>query len=113
MRRDVAGSPRGESVERAARQEEVGDEGTEADRGGEVFRAPGGGRQVAREELLELEAVEEAADDGGGADFQGFEGGLVEGGSHRCLSAWGVRRVGCYGGRPTTVKEERGVKNPG
>jgi len=42
---------------------------------------------VAREELFELEAIEEAADDGGGADFEGFEGGGVVRGSHGRLNA--------------------------
>jgi hypothetical protein len=48
------------------------------------------------------------ADDGGGADFEGFEGGLVEGGGHRCLSAGDVGREGCYGGRRVCGKKKRG-----
>jgi hypothetical protein len=66
---DAAGGPLGESVEGASREQEVGDEGTEGDGGGDVFAAPAGGRQVSREEGLELQAVEEVTDDGCGADF--------------------------------------------
>jgi hypothetical protein len=70
---DAASGPRGESVERAAREQEVGDEGAEDDRGGDVFGAPGGGGQVVCEKRLELEALEEAVDNRRGADFEGFE----------------------------------------
>jgi hypothetical protein len=48
------------------------------------------------------------ADDGGGADFEGFEGGLVEGGGHRCLTAGDVGREGCYGGRQLRGKQMKG-----
>src|SRR5207302_158000 len=60
---DAAGGPLGDSVEGAACEQEVGDEGTEGDGGGDVFGAPAGGWQVSREEGLELQAVEEVTDD--------------------------------------------------
>ena len=56
------------------------------------------------------ELFEEAADDGCGADFEGFEGGPVKGGGHRCLSAGDVGREGCYGGRREGGKRMRGSK---
>jgi hypothetical protein len=52
---------------------------------------------VACEERLELEAFQEAADDRYSADFKGFKGGVVEEGSHQCLSVWENGRAGCYG----------------
>jgi hypothetical protein len=50
------------------------------------------------------------ADDGSGANFKGFEGGIVEGGAHRCLSAGDVEREGCYGDRQEGGKLKRGSK---
>jgi hypothetical protein len=52
--RDATGSPLGESVKRAAYEEEVGSEGAEDDRSGDVFGAPARRRQVSREERFEL-----------------------------------------------------------
>jgi hypothetical protein len=57
-----------------------------------------------------LQAVEEAADDGGGAGFEGFEGGLVERGGHWCLSAGDVGREGCYGGRPSHADRRKALQ---
>ena len=48
------------------------------------------------------------ADDGRGANFEGFEGGVVEGSGHRCLSAGDVGREGCYGDRREGGKQMRG-----
>jgi hypothetical protein len=107
---DAAGGPLGEPVERAALQQEVGNEGTESDGGGDVFGAPAGRWQVSREEGLELQAAEEATDDGCGADFEGFEEGLVERGGHRCLGVGDVGREGCYRGRREGGKQIRGSK---
>jgi hypothetical protein len=50
------------------------------------------------------------ADDGSGANFEGFEGGIIEGGDHRCLSAREVGREGCYGGRREDGKKKWGSK---
>jgi hypothetical protein len=107
---DAAGGPLGESVEGAACEQQVGDEDAEGDAGGDVFGAAAGGGQVTRQEGRELEAVEEVADDGGGADFEGFEGGVVEGGGHRCLGTGDVGREGCYGGRRLCGNKKRGSK---
>ena len=87
MLRDATSSPRGKSVEGTACEEKVGDESTEGNGCGDVFGASGDRGQIACEEGFELETVEEATDDGCGADFEGFERGLVEGGGHQCLSA--------------------------
>jgi hypothetical protein len=46
------------------------------------------------------------ANDGCGANFEGFEGGIVEGGDHRCLSAREVGREGFYGGRREDGKKK-------
>jgi hypothetical protein len=108
--RNATGNPLGETIEGAACEEQVGYEGAEEDGSGNRFGTPCGGRQVACEELLELEAVEEAADDGRGADFEGFERGLVERSGHRCLNAGDVGREGCYGGRREGGKKKRGSK---
>jgi hypothetical protein len=107
---DAAGHPLGQRVEGPTGEQEVSDEGTERDGRRDVFRAAGDGRQVACEERFELEAVEEASDDGGGADIEGFEGGLVKEGSHQCLSAWESGREGCYGGQRESGKETRESK---
>ena len=108
--RRIAGGDGGavESVEGTACEQEVGDEDAKGDGGGDVFGAPAGRRQVAREERLKLQAVEEVADDGCGANFEGFEGGVVEGGGHCCLSAGDVGHAGCYGDRREVGKQMRG-----
>src|SRR5262249_18377393 len=106
----AARGPLGKPVEGAAGEEEGGEQDAQGDGGGEVFGGPGGRREVASEERLELQAVEEAADDGRGADFEGFEGGQVKGGGHRCLSAGDFGREGCYGGRCEGGKQTRGSK---
>jgi hypothetical protein len=85
VRGDAAGGPPGEPVEGAACEQEVGDEDAKSDGGGDVFGAPVGRREVAREERLEPQAVEEATDDGCGANVEGFEGSPVKGGGHQCL----------------------------
>src|SRR5262249_55918981 len=51
---DAASGPLGESVEGATCEQEVGDEEAEGDGGGDVFGTPAGGRQVTRQEGLEL-----------------------------------------------------------
>jgi hypothetical protein len=108
VRGDAAGGPLGQSVEGAACEQEVGDEDAKGDGSGDVLGAPAGGREVAREERLELQAVEEVADERYSANFEGFEGGLVKVASHRCLSAGEVGREGCYGGRREVGKQPRG-----
>jgi hypothetical protein len=50
------------------------------------------------------------ANDGRGANFEGFEGGIIERGSHRCLDAGVVGREGCYEDRREDGKEKRGSK---
>src|SRR5262249_20804189 len=92
--RDVPGEPFGQGIQWAARQQQVGNQDTEGDGGRDLFGMPGGWRQVACQERLELEALQEAAYDGSGADFERFKRGTVQGGSHWCLSAFDVGREG-------------------
>jgi hypothetical protein len=107
---DTAGGPRRKSVEGTACQQEVGDEDSEGDDGRNVFATPAGGRQITLEERLEVETLQEAADDRRSADFEGFEGGVVEGVGHRCLSAGKIGREGCYGSRRADGNEMREAK---
>src|SRR5262249_54062433 len=107
---DAASGPLGESGEGETSERAVGVEEADGGGGGDVCGTAAGGRQVTRQEGLELQAVEEVADDGCGANFEGFEGGMVEGGGHRCLSAGDLRRKGCYGGRREGGKKKRRSK---
>jgi hypothetical protein len=107
---DTAGGPLREPIERATCEQEVGDKDAEGDGRGDVFGAPAVRQQVSREEGFELQTVEEVTDDGCGADFERFEGGLVDGGGHQCLSARGVKREGCYGDRRAGGKKTRRSK---
>jgi hypothetical protein len=82
--RNASSQPVG--IQWAARQQQVGNQDAERNGSGDIFRPPGGRRQVACEERLEFEAFQEAADDRYSADFEGFKRGVVEDGSHQCLS---------------------------
>ena len=64
---------------------------------------------MACEERLELKALQEAADDGGGADFQRLQGRVVKGPVHSNLGA-GSRAWGCYGDGLRGDKESKSGK---
>jgi hypothetical protein len=104
MFRHAAAQPLGQRVQGPTCEQKVGDQGTEGDGRRDVFGTARDGRQVACQQGLELEAVQEAADDGSGADLEGFEGGLVERGSHRYLRAKESERADCYEDRGTNGK---------
>src|SRR6185312_2148835 len=83
--------PGGQGVQRLACQQQVGEQDGEGDRGGQSGRPARQRRQVALEQLGQLQAVQEVADQRGGADFEGLQRGLLPTGGHESLR--GKRRA--------------------
>jgi len=96
---DAARGPVGDGVQRLPRQQEVGEQQARHAGGRQGGRAPGQRRQVAVEQPGQVEAGEEEADQGGGADLEGLQAdALRQGrGSHGHLASKGERPRGQIG----------------
>src|SRR6185312_12891600 len=86
-----AGDPGGQGVQRLARQQQVGEQDGKGNRGGQSGRPSRQRRQVPLEQLGQLQAVQEVADQRGSADFEGLQRGLLPARGHESLR--GKRRA--------------------
>ncbi len=106
---DAAGRPGGDGIQGLACQEQVAEQDAEGHRGGQGRPASGQGRQVPREQLGELQALQEVLQEGRRADLEGFQGSLLPRQGHSCLPAR-RGRADCCGSAGTNDKGAGEVK---
>jgi hypothetical protein len=107
---DAAGDPGGEGIKGLTGQQQVAHQDGQGD-GRRQARPPSRQRrEVALEQLGQLQSPQEMPDQGGGADLEGLQGSVLPGQGHGRLRLPGRGRAVCYGSSGAAGNGEKGAE---